>query len=156
MKNELTKLKAFTLSEMIVALLITTIVVGMAYSVLNLVQKQMYGIETNYQKNTKLNVLKQSFWIDFSSCDRAFFNANSRELSFENELKTTLYVINENSIVKEKDTFAIDWEYQKFYFENKEQLDGEIDAIDFRTDTEFGNQQLFVYKNNSARSYMSN
>lgn len=154
MKSELKKIKAFTLSEMIVALLITTIVVGMSYSVLNLVQKQMYGIEENYQKNTELYLLKQSLWIDFNSCDRAFYNAKTGELTFTNELKTTLYNIHKNRIAKEKDTFAIDWELQKFYFENKEQLIGEIDALDFKTTNEFGNQQLFVSKNNSASTYM--
>jgi len=156
MKSEFKKIEAFTLSEMIVALAITTIVVGMSYAVLSLVQKQMYGIEENYEKNTKLHLLKQSLWYDFNTGDRVFYNSEKRELSIENELRTTRYIIEENIIIKEKDTFALGWEYQKFYFQNKEQIHGEIDAIDFRTASEFGNQQLFVYKNNSASTYMNN
>ena len=38
------KIQAYTLSEMIVVLILTSIVVGMAFSVLTLVQKHMSGI----------------------------------------------------------------------------------------------------------------
>ncbi|MEM9650388.1 MAG: prepilin-type N-terminal cleavage/methylation domain-containing protein, partial [Bacteroidota bacterium] len=59
------KLRAFTLSEMLVVLLLTVIVVGLAFSVLNLVQRQMSGIESNYARNTAFDQLKQSLWVDF-------------------------------------------------------------------------------------------
>jgi len=78
MKSEFKKIEAFTLSEMIVALAITTIVVGMSYAV---------GIEENYEKNTKLHLLKQSLWFDFNTGDKVFYNSEKRELSIENELK---------------------------------------------------------------------
>jgi len=155
MKSKLKKIKAFTLSEMIVVLIITTIVVGMAFSVLNLVQKQMNGIEKNYSKNTEYNLLRQSLWIDFNRCDKVMYNAGNDELTFMNELKSTKYILSENNIIKEKDTFFLKWENQKFLFANKEISFGEIDAIDFETTMEFGNHRLFVYKNNSATTYMN-
>ena len=155
MKDKLKKIKAFTLSEMIVVLLITTIVVGMAFSVLNLVQRQMNGIERNYEKNTELNLLRQSLWIDFNRNDRVFYDQKSGELSFINGLGKLNYLIGENLIVKDKDTFRLKWETQKYYFANEEKSFGEIDAIDFRTTKEFGSQKLFVYKSNSSTSYMN-
>ncbi|MBD1261981.1 prepilin-type N-terminal cleavage/methylation domain-containing protein [Maribacter polysiphoniae] len=155
MRNRVRKIKAFTLSEMIVVLLITTIVVGMAYSVLNLVQKQMNGIERNYEKKTDLNLLRQSLWIDFNRYDRVFYSAKSGELSFVNELGAMNYTVSGNLIIKEKDTFNINWEVQKFLFENKERSFGEIDAIYFETTKEFGSQPLFVNKTNSATTYMN-
>lgn len=46
------KVKSFTLSELLVVMIITAIVVGMAFSVLRLVQKQIHTIQktmTNQQ-----------------------------------------------------------------------------------------------------------
>ena len=51
------KVQAFTLSEMIVVLIITSIVIGMAFSVLRLVQKHMGGIQDNFNRSTELNRL---------------------------------------------------------------------------------------------------
>ncbi len=155
MKNRLHKIPAFTLSEMIVVLLITTIVVGMAFAVLNLVQKQMNGIEKNYAKNTEFNLMRQSFWIDFNRFDKVIYNAGNNELTFTNAMNSTRYLLGENSIIREKDTFFLKWETQKFYFENTEVSLGEIDAIDFKTSKAFGSQQLFVYKTNAATTYMN-
>lgn len=155
MKNRFKRIKAFTLSEMIVVLVITSIVVGMAFAVLNLVQKQMYGIEKNYERNTTLNRLRQCLWIDFNRCDKVFYNAKSGELFFVNEMRTIQYSIDENLIVKDRDTFNIKWEDQQFYFENVAISIGEVDALNFVTVEEFGSQQLFVSKNNSAATYMN-
>ena len=51
------KISAFTLNEMLVVLLVTTIVVSMGFAVLQLVQQQMGGIDRNYERNTELNLL---------------------------------------------------------------------------------------------------
>lgn len=154
MRNSSRKVKAFTLSEMIVTLLITTIVVGMAFAVLNLVQKQMLGIERNYEDSTELNRLRQSLWIDFNRYETIFYNEKSGELSFSNAMETKQYSIGQNLIVKDKDTFNLKWEEQHFLFENMERTSGEIDALNFKTGKAFGAQQLFVYKKNSSTTYM--
>jgi len=155
MKNRLNKIKAFTLSEMIVVLLITTIVVGMAFAVLNLVQQQMQGIQNNYEKNTGLNLLRQSLWIDFNQFEYARYDSKNGVLHFSNEIDNNTYRLEEELIIKERDTFRIKWESQTFYFENTEQSNGRIDALDFRTTKEYGGRQVFVYRNNSANTYMN-
>ncbi|MDL5514848.1 prepilin-type N-terminal cleavage/methylation domain-containing protein [Arenibacter sp. M-2] len=156
MKIKLNKLKAFTLSEMIVVLLITTIVVGMAFSVLQLVQRQMKGIQGNFEKSTELNLLRQSLWIDFNTHDQVFYDSMLKQLIFVNEMERLHYEIGESAIIKGRDTFQVKWHRQKFYFENKERLFGEIDAIDFELDQEYGHRKLFVYKNNAATTYLNN
>ena len=47
------KIKAFTLSEIIVVMLLTIIVIGLAFSVLTLIKKQMLLMENNFSKKTK-------------------------------------------------------------------------------------------------------
>lgn len=154
MKNRIKKIRAFTLSEMIVVLIITTIVVGMAFAVLNLVQRQMHGIEKNYERNTELNRLRQSFWIDFNRSEAVYYDGTKGQLRFVNGMETQKYIISGNLIIREMDTFRLQWEEQRFLFQNKERTSGEIDAITFRTGKEYGNRQLFIYKRNSATSFM--
>lgn len=149
------KLRAFTLSEMIVVLLITAIVVGMAFSVLGLVQGQMDGIRKNYEKNTELDRLRQSLWIDFNSYDRAFYDRTLGELMFVSEPGSVRYRFDGQVIVKETDTFHIEGKDLVPYFENKERSFGEIDALGFGTTNEMGGRPVFVFKENAATTYMN-
>jgi len=149
------KIKAFTLNEMMVVLLITTIVVGMAFAVLNLVQNQMRSIEGNYERNTSLNLLRQSLWVDFNQFDGVWYNAKEEELLFSNELREVKYKLYDDMVVKDIDTFHIAWKRQDFYFKTKTQVSGEIDALDFVTSKENGARRMFVYKKNAATTYLN-
>ncbi|WP_299535760.1 hypothetical protein [Ulvibacterium sp.] len=155
MQTRFRKINAFTLSEIIVVLLITTMVVGMAFSVLRLVQNQMNGIAGNYERNTEFNLLRQSLWIDFNRFDRVYYNEKSRELQFVNAIGQRTYRFEEDFITKDIDTFRLKWESQRFLFENNESRLGEIDALHFQTTKAFGNRTLFVFKNNAATTYMN-
>ena len=148
-------IKAFTLNEMIVVLLITSLVVGTAFSVLRLVQQQMNGITGNFEKNTELNLLRQSLWIDFNQYDGIWYEPTAQELKFANELKTTTYQFNDGSVVKERDTFHIKIIDRLRYFNGESKFSGEIDALDLYTAKEEGGQRVFVFKRNAATSYLN-
>ncbi|MEX0290069.1 MAG: type II secretion system protein J [Flavobacteriaceae bacterium] len=153
--NRLQKIKAFTLSEMLVVLLITTIIVGMAFAVLNLVQRQMQGIQGNYETNTQLNLLRQSLWTDFHRFENVRYHDEHSTLHFSNELGHRTYVFEEDLIIKEQDTFKIKREYLKLYFENRAQSSGIIDALELKTTKASGKQEIFVFKQNTANIYMN-
>lgn len=149
------KIKAFTLNEMLVVLLITTILVGMAYAVLNLVQRQMHGIEGNYERNTEINLLRQSLWIDFNAHEGIWYDEDKAELFFANELKEVTYKITKDHIIKNRDTFHIQIIDKVFFFKGKSRLSGEIDALDIRMSKENGSKRIFVSKQNAATSYIN-
>lgn len=140
---------------MIVVLLITVIVVGMAFSVLNLVQKQMNTIEGIYDVKLETNKLRQSLWADFNRYSYVFYNQKEERLYLSNELETKYYEITQNALVNQKDTFYIQLQSKAFYFNNQERTTGEVDAIELRTSKEAGNQQIFVYKQNAAATYVN-
>lgn len=149
------KIKAFTLNEMIVVLLITTLVVGMAFAVLQLVQNQMHDIQNNYERNTELNRLRQALWIDFNSYEEIYYDEQNSVLELRNEIASRSYSFQKSQIIREHDTFSIELQNQRFYFKNIEQLGGKVDAIHLTTTSKLGGQQLFVYKKNSAHTYMN-
>lgn len=155
MSKTIRKIQAFTLSEMLVVLLLTSVVVGMAFSVLGLVQRQMQGITGNYERNTELNLLQQSLWVDFNQFDGIWFDALKEELMFVNGIKEIEYRFEDGYVVKDRDTFFIKIEKKSTYFNGENRVNGEIDAMDLYTSKEEGGQRVFVFKKNSATSYLN-
>ncbi|AWX45701.1 hypothetical protein HME9304_02728 [Flagellimonas maritima] len=153
--NWIKKTKAFTLNEMVVVLLITTLVVGMAFSVLRLVQQQIHGISVNHQKNTEINLFRQSLWIDFNQFDTVWWNANQQQLWFTNEIRKTAYKFQDEFVIKNRDTFHIKIMNKSSYFNGESKFSGEIDAIDIYMTGEIDAKRIFVFKKNSSTSYIN-
>lgn len=155
MRIKTSSVPAFTLSEMMVVLVITSIVVGMAFAVLQLVQQHMQGIRHNYGNRTQVDLLRQSLWMDLNRCNQVYFDAPQKELFFANELGTHSYRFEESFIVRDLDTFHLKIARKAFYFENKEVGQGGIDALLLETGKGFGGQRLFLFKQNSAATYLN-
>lgn len=154
-RQRIKELPAFTVNEMLVVLLLTTIVVGMAFAVLQLVQQQMHGIDRNYEQSTELNLLRQSLWVDFNQSDGIWYDDQANTLLFTNEINEVTYQLLEDRIVKDRDTFQIALKGQAFFFRGITKAQGEIDALDFSTEKRHGAQRLFVFKKNAATSYLN-
>jgi len=154
-KNKFKQIKSFTISEMIVVLLITTIVMGMAFSILNLVQKQMAGIEYNYERGTKVNLLRQALWIDFNTYSTIYYHTTTNSLLCENEISGIKYNIEDDWILRENDTIPIKLINKAFYFDGKKIEAGLIDAIELTIGEKGIEKKIFVYKKNTASTYIN-
>nr|MUH40263.1 hypothetical protein [Zobellia laminariae] len=140
---------------MVVVLLITVIVVGMGFSVLSLVQKQMTGIQYNYGNSTEINLLRQSLWVDLARFEIISYNEQNQILTCESEIEAVNYKFSKEMIIKGKDTFNLNLENYIFYFDNQERTNGDVDAVNIRFGKEYGEEKLFVFKSNSATTYMN-
>lgn len=150
------KIPAFTLSEMMVVIALTAVVVAMAFSVLSLVQRQMKGMEENFAKDTGLELLEQALWLDFNRYRVVSFNPSSDEIHFRTELDSVYYQLHENRVIKYPDTFNIRFPVKKFYRDGREVTGGIIDALQLETSSDtIGNRKLFVFKKNDATQYMN-
>ncbi len=147
------KLMAFSLQETMVALIITSVVVGMAFAVLNLVQRQMGSIESIYAIKTGVNQLRQSLWIDFNRYARVTYDPIANVLQFSNEMGDRTYQVMDNAIRTQNLEMA--FESIEFYFDNRNVTSGEIDAISIRTSLETGHQEIFVFKENTPSTYIN-
>ena len=155
MNNHTKKVRAFTLNEMIVVLLITSLVVGMAFSVLRLVQVQLYGISDNFERNTEINLFRQSLWMDFSRYNSVWYDASKQRLLFSHEMKTVAYQFHEGFVTKAQDTFHVTIIDRFRYFKGEVKFSGEIDALDLYTAKKDGGKRIFVFKRNAATSYLN-
>lgn len=149
------KIKAFTLSELIVVLILTSIVVGLAFSVLTLVQKHMGSIQQNYNQKTKLNLLESILWTDFNRYSNIAYDSMNNTLELSSELGSTSYQFTKTSIIKDIDTFNIELENKSFFYKGNIIEKGIIDALKLETSKTFQNQKLFIYKKNDATAFMN-
>ena len=83
-------------------LILTSIVVALAFSVLTLVQKHMRSIEENLKEHTIINKLEVSLSLDFNRFSRINYNDIEKELQFYNEIDTLHYQFNNDYIIKEQ------------------------------------------------------
>ncbi len=145
------KIEAFTLAEVLVVIVISTIVVGLALSVLNLVQQNFYSISQNYRNTTENQHLKQRLSIDFNRYHSIEFNKTAQEIIFKNPLDSVLYVVQDEMLIRQADTIGLRIKEVAFYYEGSQVNEGRIDAIKLHT----GNLEtayLFVSKFNDAKN----
>lgn len=147
------KLKSFTLAELIVVMIITAIVVGMAFSVLRIVQKQIHKIQTNFDKTSTLALFEQRLWQDFNEPHNIIYNKN--ELILISEIDTINYSFQENFTTRNQDTIKLKITPNKAFFKGKEITKGTIDAISIFADTELPDYAIFVSKKNDITLFMN-
>lgn len=149
------KIKSFTLSELLVVMIITAIVVGMAFSVLRLVQKQISSIQKNYEKSTRLSLFEQKIWQDFHECNMINYNEREMSLVIQSELDTIKYVFSEEYTIREKDTAKIKIGIEKLFLQGKIVKEGDVDAISISGEKELPKYKLFVFKQNDLTQIMN-
>ncbi len=139
---------------MLVVLLLTVIVVGLAFSVLTLVQKQMHSVQTGFEENSTRNQLRQVLWKDFRTYPYVHGHANTDRLTFQNEMEQVTYEFKEDTIIRASDTFAIRVRQKMFYFLGKTVLEGPIDAVSIQTDTP-NERMIHVYGACTSETFMN-
>lgn len=149
------KISAFTLAELMVVLLLTIVVVGLAFSILGLVQRQMAGIQVNYEDKTESNLLHQALWVDFNSHNHVEYNPAAQTIFFSNHTKDMTYYFQEGLIIRARDTFYTKFEIDGLFFNGQIVNGGKIDAIELVDRKESNEKRIFVYKKNTATDFMN-
>lgn len=150
-----TKIRAFTLNEMIIVLIITSIVVGLVFSVLTILQRRFHDIQQRFEHQTEKHKFEQSFWIDFNRYGSINYNEKRDELTFLSEIDSVRYQFYKDKIVKNLDTFMIDVEQKTFFFKGDKTQYGEIDAAKFTASKKGIDQTYFFSKRNDATHFMN-
>ncbi|RED26116.1 pilin/secretion family protein with methylation motif [Flavobacterium cutihirudinis] len=149
------KLKSFTLSEMIVVMIITAIVVGMAFSVLRIVQKQIHTIQSNFEKTSTLALFEQKLWQDFNEPHMIIYDKAKQLLIMTSEIDTITYSFQENFSLRNLDTIKLKITPNKAFLRGKEISNGQIDALSIYAETELPDYRIFVSKKNDLTFFMN-
>ena len=149
-----TKIKSFTLSEMLVVMIITAIVVGIAFSVLSLVQRQIRTVERNFEKTTEISLFEQRLWQDFNSHNT--IKVLDNKITLASDVDTLKYSFNSEYVLRDTDTIHTKLTLNKFYYLGKEVKSGFIDAVSISAEKELPNHTIFVSMQYDAAHYMNN
>ena len=154
MKSFHKRVKGFTLSEMLVVMFITVVVVGLAFSILRLVEGQMMESRKRYVLKTEVNLLRQVITKDLNSISRAYVSPDGQEALLFNEIEEFKYEFNKEYILRNRDTFKINLKKKLFFFGGVQLTNPrEFDAFELVLDDKVGTT-LFFAKKNAAESYL--
>ncbi len=147
------KIKAFTLTEMMVVIVISAVVIGLAFTILNIVQKNMRSIENNYQHQSEIQSLEVAMTIDFNRYPKAQWNSEENKLTLSSPIEKRIYMFSADSISNDLETYVLKTKNLTYYFEGKEVTSGSIDAIKLTFDNTTDLHRIFVYKYNDPTIY---
>lgn len=147
------KVKSFTLPEMLVVMIITVIVAGIALSVLSLVRGQIYSIETNFQKATTLSLLEQRLWQDFNTHNRILYARD--ELLLVSDIDSVKYSFYEKYTLRNRDTINAEILIDKAYYMGEMVRSGCIDAVSLSAQKELPGYTIFLSTANDATNSMN-
>ncbi len=147
------KVKSFTLPEMLVVMIITVIVAGIAFSVLTLVQQQLRSIETNFQKATTLSLIEQRLWQDFNTHNKIIYSRE--ELLLISDLDSIRYNFHDKYTLRESDTIMAEIFIDKAYYMGEIVFSGFVDAVHLSAQKEVPGYSIFISKANDATNIMN-
>lgn len=148
------KVAAYTLNEMLIVIIISSIIASLAFTVLNLVNRNMWAIQENLKVNTEYSKLEESLWIDMNRYQNVSFLESENQILFNSEMDSLVYNFNTDYITKGSDTFRLKIENKLFYFNGNEITKGNIDALKLQLPKQYRRQQLFIFKRNDAKQFM--
>ncbi len=154
MKYLTKKNKAFTLAEMLVVLVITSIIITIALLVLNLVQSQLRNIQKNYTTNTEIRLLERGLWHD-ANTHNLFYNNKKGQLICTSVKDTVTYTFTKNFAVRNFDTIHVPITEKTVFLDGKKVTNGIIDAIELHFLKDIKSKKSFIFKTNDALHYMN-
>jgi len=148
------KLKSFTISELLVVLIIAAIVVGIAFSVLDLTRKEIQKINQNKEFEIKINQAELKLTIDMHSFSKC--KASENYLFFRNEIDSIQYQIFDGNLIVREDTLLSNIIEVDYFFKGEKINNGAFDALKLVVKTKKDiNSTVFVYKTNDALKYLN-
>lgn len=148
------KVDAFTLSEMLVVLVVSSIVISITFMVLQLVQKQVRTIRTNFKKQQQVVLLDRLLWQDFNS-HNVHYNQSSDFLVFTNNIDTIQYAFYSDFVVRQTDTIKTAITNKALFLNGATVTNGTIDAITLYTEKLYDSNKIFAYKQKDAAYYLN-
>lgn len=148
------KIEAFTLAEMIVVLVVSSIVIATGFLVLQMARQQIRVIQKNYYKKQEVSSFENILYRDFSS-KTAKYNPSKQLLILKSQKDSILYQFKEKYITRNKDTFEIEANKIITFLDGNKATNNSIDAIQISLSENFSNVKLFLQQTKDASHYIN-
>lgn len=149
------KVKAYTLSELIIVIIITSIVAGLSFSVLNLVHSHMNQISRNFDYELKVKQAELKMTIDFNNYSKIYI-AGDDKLVFKNYKDSLIYRLESGYFIQDRDTLDLAISDKAYFFRGNKVKRGNVDALEviFRQSDKL-KTRLFVYRKTDALNILN-
>lgn len=154
MPLKIKKIAAFSLIELLIALVISVIVVSISYMILRIVVKNVDIIQTNYMQTNEMHLASEQLLVDFNRATQINLVAQDNMLHFQNPIEKILYTFEDSFLLRNNDTLLNKILDKRFFFLGKESTSGSIDAIKLYMEPESQNLTIFIAKENDAITKM--
>jgi prepilin-type N-terminal cleavage/methylation domain-containing protein len=148
------RVSAFTLAELLVVLVISSIVIALGFSVLNMVRKQVFLIQKNYRKKQTVQTFESVLKRDFNK-GIAKYDSNLDRLIISSNKNDVVYQFLKGIIIREEDTLELLIGKKSFYLDGAKVTSGFIDAVELQFDESFSSKQIFLYQKKDAAYYLN-
>ncbi|QXP72529.1 type II secretion system protein [Tenacibaculum sp. AHE15PA] len=148
------KINAFTLSEMLVVLVISSIVIASAFLILTMVQKQFRIIQVNMNQKHEINFFDRILWQDFNKYSITY-QKEKDILLLTNPLDSITYSFFKDYVTRGKDTLFVQVVNKELFLNGEKVASGDIDAIKIETTPFYRNKKMFIYTSKDATFYLN-
>lgn len=147
------KVKAYSLTELMVVMIISTIVVAMAFTTIRMLKSQMKSIQSHYELRKNIDYLDGLLWMDYAKKGWATYDKSNNKLTVLGEQDTVVYVFNASLVLRNNDSIPLPKYDLGFKLDGKEVTAKATDAIEIVFETPFERKSLFVYGTKAADFY---
>ena len=110
-------------------MVITSVVVGIAFSVLNLVQKQIKKGSEYFEDKTDLRLFEQQLSKDLNTTSLAIYAPKVSSLILKQDSIDINYTFEKEYTLRNNDTLEVQLQLKQLYFEGQEVNSGVCDAL---------------------------
>jgi len=152
--NSIRKIQAFTLGELLVVMVVSSIVVTISFMALGNVQKQIRLVNKTFEKQQKILKLERLLMSDLNA-SKATFDIQSKTITFQSNADTVQYKLLDKNIIRQEDTLDIATSKLTLYLHGEKTSTGKFDAMEFLFSDTYNQQGFFIYKRNDASHYIN-
>lgn len=150
------KIHAFTLSDVLVALAISSILYGIIYMAISLITNNIGSIKNNFVQGDALQLVEQQLTLDFNTYPSVLYNNFDNRLVFSSPLDSIVYKFEEDYVMRSQDTLAVRLQKKIFFFKGEVTQKGVVDGLQLNCIKEKEMIPLFIFKKNDAYTLLKN
>lgn len=147
------KIPSFTLTEMMVTLAISSIVAGLAFTIVTLFTYNIEIISENYSQKNKLQLLESQLLVEFSTYPEVRLKSSEDKIVFSSPIDSIFYKVSDSLLIRESDTLLKTPFTANYFYSGVRVKSGLIDAVKLVTDNP-NIPYLFISKKQDAIASM--
>ncbi len=146
------KVKSFTITEILVVIVITSVVVSLALSVLRMLQRHTLTLSDFQTAKNELYLLNNQLAIEFSKAESIHWSSENEILTFTTPLKQATIAVDSIALSQRQ----LEVKERTVYLQGKEKsASGIIDALKLEMNVKGKDQTIFVYRRNDLNTILN-